>query len=165
MTEWSIQPGETDKSFAAFQRYCELPPNERSLAKVSRLLGHQSNTTVENWSRSFEWVRRALAYDQFMANSAIELRKVGLTEAQENLISQTSVLVASMSNIAGRVIAKMDEDLRSGEGVDTKALARMVRAVHDLDTLARRNLGLPTSFKTETVDEPEVDNDVFYIGG
>lgn len=162
---WDILPSETSSSYAAFKKYLELPPSERSLIKVSTLLGHASKSTVEKWSRTHDWVERAKAYDSHMALTEIEVRRVGLTEAQEALTSSTSAAVTLVMGLATKMAADMREQYMKGEPVDTKSLQRIARVVIDMDTLARRNLGLPTTYKTETVDEPDRDEDVYIIEG
>jgi hypothetical protein len=162
---WELQPNETPKSFAAFNIYLKLPPNERSLSRVVAALGHASNSTVEKWSSENDWVERARAYDAYIANSAIEVRKVGLTEAQLALTEQTSLALTAAFTVSMRELQRLGEQQNKGEAIDTKDLGRVVRAIADIDTLNRRNLGLPTAYKVETISEPDNKDAEYYIGG
>lgn len=58
---WERQPGETAKSFAAFQKYLNLS-ERRTLAKVAKMSGCSSQN-IERWSRRWFWVARVQAYD------------------------------------------------------------------------------------------------------
>jgi hypothetical protein len=54
---------ETNKAHAAFVKYCGLGP-DRSLAKLAAEMGKPGSTrTFEEWSRKFNWQKRAREYD------------------------------------------------------------------------------------------------------
>lgn len=55
---WLRQPGESQKAYAAFQAYCDLK-EERSLRKVANITGRRSLSTLGDWCRNFEWVKRS----------------------------------------------------------------------------------------------------------
>ena len=69
---WERQPYDTDRSWQAFQGYCELGIS-RSLSKLLSQYVHQSSNgspppstkrnTLANWSERHNWVERAKAWD------------------------------------------------------------------------------------------------------
>jgi hypothetical protein len=65
MNIWEQQKKESAKAYEAFKTYLELGAS-RSLEMVSQKLG-KSKTICDRWSRTHQWVKRALAYDQHIA--------------------------------------------------------------------------------------------------
>jgi hypothetical protein len=57
---------ESAKAYAAFQVYYLASPNLRSLRQVALQLD-KSETLIERWSGSFDWVRRTEAWDRHQA--------------------------------------------------------------------------------------------------
>ena len=96
MRVWERVEGESPRAYSAFQCYRDLGP-ERSLATASELYyGRQSGGKaagqISKWSRQFEWVDRARAYDDFLdmvRQDAVEKRTrnraAELAERQERL--------------------------------------------------------------------------------
>lgn len=62
---WERQPGESARPFAAASEYILAGP-QRSLAKVGQKLG-KSVVLLERWSSRHDWVNRASAYDDHLA--------------------------------------------------------------------------------------------------
>ena len=60
---------ESAKAYAAFQIYYPTSPNLRSLRQVALQL-KKSETLMERWSRSFDWVRRTEAWDRHQSQLA-----------------------------------------------------------------------------------------------
>ncbi len=80
--EWEQREGETDKAYAGFCSYAEMPPGERSLRKAWVLHVAKRATTQpqsgdrktthlpgywSDWSEAHQWPERARAKDQFEA--------------------------------------------------------------------------------------------------
>jgi hypothetical protein len=65
---WEPQPNETAQNFAAFNAFRSLPPRERTLSKASLAYYGKNTPTcyrrIKGWSAKFEWVTRALAWDE-----------------------------------------------------------------------------------------------------
>jgi hypothetical protein len=55
---------ESSRAFAAFCIYRDLPPKERSLAKIAQT-HNKSIAVLASWSTKYEWVKRSQAYDDF----------------------------------------------------------------------------------------------------
>jgi hypothetical protein len=54
---------ESSINYQAFQYYIGLPASERSLRRVAHDL-NKNEKLIERWSSKFEWIKRALAWDQ-----------------------------------------------------------------------------------------------------
>ena len=88
---WERQPGETSKAYAAFCRYRKLPPEKRSLALViparqnGGKVGKKPAHSVQEWSRTFDWVARAAAYDDHLdalVRAKLEHQRLEMAERQ-----------------------------------------------------------------------------------
>lgn len=71
---WDRQPGESAAAYAAFCAYYVLPPGERSIDAAYRAIkarqkrdGKRAPGNWAKWSVRFNWVKRALAYDEYRA--------------------------------------------------------------------------------------------------
>lgn len=58
---WERQDGESAKAFAAFLAYLQLGEKRSLRAVAQKLL--KSYTLISRWSRTYQWVDRAAAYD------------------------------------------------------------------------------------------------------
>lgn len=166
-SEWDRIEGETERSFAAFNEYLRLPPGERSLARVTLLIGNspKSQSQTEAWSRRFRWVERAAAYDAYMAKTAIQVRKVDLEAAQQRHLEVTTLGYTLALQTGLKLLNLLKEHLDNDEPVDSKAYNRVVRTIIDADTGMRRALKLPTQFRTETIDDTDAAGEVYIVGG
>lgn len=160
--------GETEKAYNGFLTYLSMPPNERSLIKVSRQLGHKAKTTVEGWSRRFRWRERVAAWEDYQAQTtfkaAIEVRRTTLAEAQEATIQNWQVFDIAARELIMRALADMRKEYEQTGKLNTSDFKRLVDAAHTLDTTTRRALGLPTGYKTETIEEPNTETMEFFVG-
>jgi hypothetical protein len=73
--------GEGAKAFTAFQLYRDMGP-QRSLARVGQQLG-KSTTLMERWSRRWDWVPRAAAWDEEQDRRAQESQLKAIAEMKE----------------------------------------------------------------------------------
>lgn len=69
---WDLQPGETPKSFAAFEIYRDMGAN-RSLAKTAKQIGRPP-VNVEKWSAMYAWGERTLEWDRHLAKVARDVK-------------------------------------------------------------------------------------------
>jgi len=53
---WHKLPEESSKAFKAFCVYRDLDPMERSAVLTSKILGLQSQRSMEVWSAKYRWV-------------------------------------------------------------------------------------------------------------
>jgi hypothetical protein len=76
---WGRQPGETALSYASFQKYRDLPPGERSLARVSRELG-KNPTMIEDRAKRWRWFERRDAWDLHLEEIAVAAQEAEVRE-------------------------------------------------------------------------------------
>ena len=73
---------ESSRNFQAFQHYIALPASERSLRRTAQDL-NKGEKLLERWSAKFDWRRRALAWDQHLAQIEAEAREKQAREKAE----------------------------------------------------------------------------------
>lgn len=78
---WERRSDESEPAFEAFKLYREMGLG-RSTAKVGQRLG-KSKTLIDRWSSTYEWVRRALAYDRYVDERWRDARERALLETYE----------------------------------------------------------------------------------
>lgn len=175
---WDRLPGETDKAWEAFRIYRDMPlfgpkTEKRSLQNLMDIIGHTSMGTTQMWSVKYRWQARCRAYDSYKGIKADEFRQVALQEYQENLISRSSQQVAAMDEVIDNTLSKLMEQADalmgkadSVEAVEslTKAIERMVRAMKEKDSLARRNAKMPTTYRDAAAEQlVEEEEQVFIV--
>lgn len=81
---WHRQADESAKAFHAFMLYRDMLPKSRSIERVREILGKSAGYSrhLQNWSSRYQWVTRATAHDDYLA----EVR----SEAQANAIREMS---------------------------------------------------------------------------
>lgn len=75
---WSRRAGESKEAYAAFEIYYRLPVRERSIDAAYRARNPQAKSNHANgawtgWSAKYEWVARALAHDDHLAEQDAQL--------------------------------------------------------------------------------------------
>jgi hypothetical protein len=73
---------ELSKNFQAFEHYIGLAVGDRSLRRVAQDL-NKNEKLIERWSSTFEWIKRALAWDQHQAVIKAEARERAIREKAE----------------------------------------------------------------------------------
>jgi hypothetical protein len=71
---WGRQPKETALSFASSQKYRDLPPGERTIARVSREL-RKNVTMLEDRARRWRWVERVDNWDAHLEELAVRTQE------------------------------------------------------------------------------------------
>lgn len=161
---WERQPTETVKSFAAFRHYRDAGDN-RSLQSTADALGYKSMSMVEKWSAKHDWVRRVHSYDAWLDANALVVQQVGITQYHESVAASLNEQLIVMKSVIDLGLKRMLDEAMSGVEIDPMDIKRMVAAIGDVDTLHRRNAGLPTSYRSEVAEEPEFEKLKYYIGG
>ncbi len=87
MTEiWEERlPAESAKAFQAFVLYRGMLPNIRSHESLRQQMGRTRGylPQIEHWSSLHKWVKRANAYDDYMAKVKVEAQKAAIIEMAE----------------------------------------------------------------------------------
>jgi len=166
---WDRRPDETDKSWAAFQLYRDLPvygegENKRTLANVASKLGYSTPDYVERWSAKYNWVERASAFDTALGASAMELRLADIEVYQDVVRQSTMQQLVVLNAILEKKLADMNSKLDSNEPVDTMEINRLAKAMEVKDNLARRIAHMPTTYTSEKSKEELDEDTVFVIG-
>ena len=176
---WERLPNEGAKAFNAFTHFLgmpivdtEAPENERSLFNVSQFLGYASSghrhpsSTIEKWSAKYSWMDRASAYDSYMAATSITVKESSLVAYQQQVIERTTTQVIVLNQVIDRVLASLNDGLTKDipEVPDALTIQRLAGAIKVKDDLARRVGMMPTTFRTEAVEEEADDDRVYLIG-
>jgi hypothetical protein len=158
---------ETEKSWAAFQQYRDMPihgkkTQRRSYGNLALLLDHNSTTTIEGWARRYHWRERVQAYDAHMGRKLIVVREMGLEKYKEAIIGELTQELALATMVINRSLQDM---IDSEEAVEPKALNQLLLAIEKKDNLARRAVGMPTTYTSEPGQDIEQEDTVYYAGG
>ena len=146
-------PKESAKAFEAFTTYANQGP-QRSLVAVGQALG-KSGGLIERWSRRYDWVARARAFDAHVATTkrlAEDQRarqEEALWEERKREVRTTEwSLHKEMIRASFEALKRFLENARRGA-----PLADIARLAEVADHLGRLAVGLPTD-RTE-VTGPE----------
>ena len=63
---WDRRPNEPDTSFAGYLHYRDQPPGQRSTRRVAAAL-RRGHTIIDSYSSTHDWVARARAWDDHLA--------------------------------------------------------------------------------------------------
>ena len=104
---WERQPEETNKSWPAFRLYRDMDPSERTIAKVSKQLGHGNPVTCEKWSRDNGWVSRAGSYDAHqdeLNRARLERERTAASERRMQIAKNMQLVGGSKIQEIGKAI-------------------------------------------------------------
>ena len=179
---WERQPHETPTAWDAFKVYRSLPlyhedsEQRRTLKNVARIQGRKATANLSEWSAANKWVERAIAYDDHIGRTALQLHIGTIQEYQKHVIETETLRFAGLEQLIDAKIAKMFQAVRSGEieyydeesnsirTVDSLEIQRIVKASKDLSDLQHRIAKLPTNYINE-VAEDHNDDAPFVITG
>ena len=127
---WERQPEETAKPFEAFCIYRDLGP-ERSLSKVAEKL-QKSDTLMGRWSRTYDWVNRATAWDAEQDRIARQ-EQIKAIKAMRN---RHAGMAKAMIVKAGRALQRIpDEEIKASD------ISRMIEVASKLERISRGDVG------------------------
>lgn len=143
-------PGESAKRYAAFCKYRNMPPEERTLIKVAQELATTKTpanirsklTQLKHWSSQDKWVSRCEAWD---AEQERIYRK-GLEEKQKEMQKR-------QANIALVVVGKAVERLKQvnpSVSPDDMTVAEAIRLLEIGTRMERHALGEPDQIVKHT---------------
>lgn len=178
---WERLPTESGKAYNAFNTFLQMPivdkadpDNERSLFNVSVTLGYATSghrspaSTIEKWSATHNWIKRSAAYDSYMMATAITVKEASLVSFQQDTIERTTTQVVALNEVIDRTLAVMLEGLKREDNPvvpEPLAIQRVASAVRLKDDLARRIAKMPTTFRTEAIEDEVDAEQVYIIGG
>lgn len=136
---WDRQPGETGLSYAAFCRYRDMGPFERSLSKLAKELAPAKTkpklNQLKEWSRQHNWVARAEAWDAEQERLSRKLHEKKLKEMVEKHLN----IALTIQGKAASKLKQLNPD------IDPDALSPMdaLRYMESAIKLERMTLGEP----------------------
>lgn len=145
---WERQEGETDKAFEAFCVYRDMV--QRSYSKVADKL-QKSDTIIGRWGRTYDWRKRAAAWDDEQDRVAREAQTKEIVKMRKR-----------HADIATAMLVKAAKALKSIPEEEIKAsdISRMVDVASKLERLSRGD----TSEVIEERDGGKAESPVtFYI--
>lgn len=160
---WERQESDTEKSWEAFVTYRDLGAG-RSLKAAAEALG-KHRSLVEEWSRTHNWRERVEEYDRWIDHTALAVRQIGHAEFQQALNQKLQITLALFDRIVGHEIQRITEAQQRGDKVNMLELKRLISAIAEADTLARRSASLPTQYRSESVEDVDHEDAIVYIGG
>ena len=127
---WERQEGESAKAYEAFSVYRDMKA-DRSLAKVGQKLG-KSKTMMEKWSKKFDWVARAEAWDL----EEDRLIRVALTKDIGAMRKRHADVARAMLIKAAKALTKIpDEEIKAAD------ISRMVDVASKLERISKGDVG------------------------
>jgi hypothetical protein len=160
---------ETDKAWNAFQIYRDMPlhgkaDQKRSYGNLAALMEYQSTTTIEGWARKYRWQERVRAYDAHKGRQLMVVREMGFEEYKDTIVAGLTVQIAGVQQIINQTIETMLQT-QEKEGVDPKAINQLLLAIEKADNLARRAVGMPTTYTSEAGRDVLPEETTYYAGG
>ncbi len=167
---WDRQAIDTDKSYAAFTAFLEMPiyggeDEKRTLRNLAKRLGYASPKQVGEWSAAHNWTERLAAYDAYMGSKAISLREGSLDEVRSAHLARIMFQTAVISTVIEKRLKQALDALEANEDVDTMDIKRLADTMDTVDVLVRRATGQPTTFTSSQGQEIEYEKQTYIIGG
>ena len=154
---WERQAGESSVAYEAFLLYRNMShetdgeKKKRRLASVAEKLG-KSLKLMERWSRTWDWVERARAYDN-------ELQRISMEETREavrKMLKDHMTMAQALQKKAMTALLRLDDDSLSAKNI----LDYLAQGI-ELERQARLEAadgGRPSEVKGSTIaalEEPE----------
>ncbi|MGI2907700.1 hypothetical protein [Tolypothrix sp. VBCCA 56010] len=68
---WDMLVGEDGWSYSLFLKYLQLPPGQRSVARVAQMVG-RTKRNAEYFSSRHRWVQRARLFDEHILSKELK---------------------------------------------------------------------------------------------
>lgn len=142
-------PSDTDKSFAAFQLFRDLPPEVRSIDEIAKMTG-KSKSLIQQWSAKHRWQSRARAWDATLDRRKREADLKALEKMRERQLN----LALSMQNVGGIEIRKLlkQADKESASVITVADLLKFIEQGTKLERLTRGEPGEIVQAKADSSD-------------
>jgi hypothetical protein len=126
---WERQSFETSRAWLGFSVYRLMGP-QRSLEKVSQQL-HKSKVLLGRWSRRYDWVERAKAWDCYEAKVVNEKVLAGTASMRER---QVALAMQMQARAQRRILTMTEAEVRA---MTAGEVAVLMRASVDIERRAR----------------------------
>lgn len=159
---WERQETDTEKSYAAFWIYAQMPPEERSLERVVEKLGKRGGygKHLQRWSSKHNWVTRVSDYQQYLRDRQQELREVYQDEMIANELEDAIMLrgkwleevqsAKTLETLTRRTLT--DGRVIESVGVPTRQWTEIIKQRDTISAIMRRALGMPMRYEHITAD-------------
>lgn len=142
---------EPDPSYRVFLMFLSIPPEYRSFDYMANHSNYSAKT-LKLYSTKYKWKPRAEEYDRnFLAEKSAHAVKA------DNKIYQNDIIYQSLDDFRRLRDLWSDavEEMQSNRNFTPMDIQRMVTARGQLDNMARRAVGLPTSISQSHTVEGE----------
>ena len=119
---WERQKGESPQAFAAFLVYLQMG-SDRSIRATSQKLA-KSRTIIDRWSRTYGWVERCRAWDNYLQQEA---KKAAVAEIRK-MNRQHIALAQQIQSTAMQALQELGSNM-----VNPKNFAAVVKLATDLE--------------------------------
>lgn len=142
---WERQPGETDKSYAAFCIYRDTPAHERSIQAIGHKHKLKNASHHGRWSIKYEWVQRCRAFDNYLDIQARQKRERDhlanieeFSERQRLIAAETLKSAVAILKKANSRLAKLKtEDIHPGSLPSYyRAAASLIEAASNSESMS-----------------------------
>ena len=139
------QEGESDRAFAAFRCYRNLPPASRSLNRAYTAFLRQNNAQTDhidekraprhwqNWACEWSWSERCEKFDRHTdrenIRTAAEARRAELVDFHDRLTVQARTFAQFVHGLQRLLLNSLQDRLRAPESLTTAEIARILRQV------------------------------------
>lgn len=123
---WERQPGESAKAYEAFASYRDLG-SERSITKVVQEL-NKSRALIGRWSKDWDWVERARAWDNELARQA----KAAAVKRVQDMTGRHINIAMQLQKKALEALAALDL-----EEMSPKDIKEFIKAATELERANR----------------------------
>jgi hypothetical protein len=129
---WERQDGESARAYDLFRRYRDLPPRERSLARLVSDVGGAAKGRrrgdVERLSARHEWVRRAGAWDDELDRRRRDEQADEVAATARRHAELSRALITAIAQPAIKFLQRLDQDPRRLDELTDKELLHLTVA-------------------------------------
>ena len=165
-------PNEDAKQYGRYLSYRNMNPSDRSMKAVTKILNNNgddvSPKTIHNTGHRYKWAVRARAYDSHLSSVELQVLETSLAQAVNYTMEMEDLELVMLTKMVQTLLRKANKALEEGDieaQPDAMDVQRITSTVETIQKLRRRRAGLPASYVTERVDEPDLEDSKFIIGG
>lgn len=151
---WERQRAEPDCAWEGFVAYRELGPGHRSLSAAAAKMGKKSST-LERWSRNWDWVARCHAYDVWVDRETKLAEITAIKDMRRRHIEFAMSFQGAAALALNKIIAAEKARTEDGKPGPLTLKPTEVKELAELGLrLERLNRGEPSEIEKLTIDAP-----------
>lgn len=132
---WERQDNEGGKAFEAFCIYRDIG-TERTYKKVSKELG-KSDTLIERWGRTHNWIERARAWD----NEQDRIARIQQTKEIQAMRKRQRKTAERMQDIGEQMLEKLQEKVQLTGRVQLGDVVSLLKIGMEQERICRGDVG------------------------